>query len=334
MRAMVNLEYGSPDVLHLAEVDKPIAGANEVLIKVHAASVNTGELYFLRGKPFLVRMDPGGLTKPKINILGGDVAGRVEAVGRDVQQFQIGDEVFGDISNAGMGAFAEYATAPQDVITKKPGNLSFEEAAAVPSAAVTALQGIRDHGEIKSGQQVLIVGASGGVGTFAVQIAKYYGAEVTGVCSTGKIELVRSLGAEHVIDYTQEDFTRLGRQYDLIIGVNGNYSLSEYKRTLTTAGRYVCVGGSMSQIMGSMILGPLRSEKGGRQLRNMGSVKINQQDLVVMKEMLESGKVKPVIDKRFSFNQTADAFRYLGSGHAMGKIVISLAENWDAGLES
>ena len=327
MKAIVNHEYGSPEVLKLEEVEKPTPKDNEVLIEVYAASLNTGEWYFLTGKPFLVRLDPGGLRKPNINILGGDVAGRVEAVGVNAKQFQIGDEVYGDISNSGMGAFAEYVCAPENVIAHKPGNLSFEEAAAVPSAAVTALQGMRDSGEIQSGQKVLIVGASGGVGTYAVQIAKSYGTEVTAVCSTGKIDLVRSIGADHVIDYTKEDFTLNGQLYDLILGVNGYHPLSEYKRALSPKGTYVCIGGTMRQLFGSILLGPLKSEKGGKQLRNMGSVKINQKDLVVMKELLEAGKVIPVIDRRYPLSETPEAFRYLGAGHAKGKVVITVELN-------
>jgi NADPH:quinone reductase-like Zn-dependent oxidoreductase len=325
MKAIVRREYGSPDVLQLEEVERPTPKEDELLIKVHAASVNKGEFYFLTGKPFMVRLSPGGLRKPKIQILGGDVAGRVEAVGKHIKQFQIGDELFGDLSESGMGAFAEYVTAPENVMAHKPDNLSFEEAAAVPSAAVTALQGIRDSGEIQSGQKVLINGASGGVGTFALQIAKSYGTEVTAVCSAGKIDLVRSIGADHVIDYSKEDFTQNGQRYDLIIGVNGYHSLSDYRRALNPQGTYVMVGGSMAQIFQASLLGPLMSKRGGQQLRGMGSVIINQKDLVVMKELLEAGKVVPVIDRRYPLGDTADALRYLGEGHAKGKIVISMA---------
>jgi len=326
MKAIVNNEYGSPDVLNLEEVEKPTPKDNEVLIKVHAASVNTGDWYFLTGKPFLVRLNPGGLLKPKINILGGDVAGRVETVGKNVKQFQRGDEIYGDNSDTGLGAFAEYVSAPENVLALKPGNLSFEEAAAVPAAAVTALQGIRDSGEIQPGQKVLIVGASGGVGTFAVQIAKYYGAEVTAVCSTGKIDLARSIGADHVIDYTKEDFSQNGQCYDLIIGVSGYHSISDYKRALSPEGIYVCIGGTMTQIFASLLLGPLMSKKGGKKIRNMESVKINQKDLVVMKELLEAGKVLPVIDRRYPLSEAAEAFRYLGEGHAKGKVIITVGE--------
>jgi NADPH:quinone reductase-like Zn-dependent oxidoreductase len=327
MKAIINPEYGSPDVLVYQEVEKPTPADNEVVIAVQASSINTADWYYLLGKPFLVRLSPGGLTKPRLNILGGDIAGRVESIGKQVQQFKVGDEVYGDISDSGMGAFAEFAVAQEAVITNKPGNLSFDEAATVPSAAVTALQGLRDHGQIKAGQEVLIVGASGGVGTFAVQLAKYFGAEVSAVCSTGKIDLVRSLGADRVIDYTREDFSHGTRKYDLILGVNGDYSLSDYKRALKPAGIYVCVGGSMAQIMGSMILGPLRSEKGGKQITNMGSVKINQGDLVGLREILETGKVKPVIEETYPLRETAEAFRMFSSGHTKGKIVISVAQD-------
>lgn len=213
MKAMVNHEYGSPDVLKLEEVERPIPKENEVLVKVHAAALNVGDWFFLTGKPFTVRLDPGGPRKPKTKILGGDIAGRVVAVGKNAKQFQIGDEVYGDISDY-RGALAEYATASENVISQKPGNLSFEEAAAVPTSAVTALQGIRDAGQIKPGQKVLINGASGGVGTFAVQIAKSFETEVTAVCSTGKVDMVFSIGADHVVDYTQEDFTQSGQLYD------------------------------------------------------------------------------------------------------------------------
>lgn len=327
MKAIVNHEYGSPDILKFDEVEKPAPKDNEILIKVHAASLNVGEWYFLTGKPFVVRLSPGGIRKPNINILGGDVAGKVEAVGRNVKQFQVGDDVFGDISGSGMGAFAEYAAAPENVIAHKPANLSFAEAAAVPSAAVTALQGIRDSGEIQPGQKLLINGASGGVGTYAVQIAKTYGAEVTAVCSTSKIDMVRSLGADHIIDYTKENFTQNGQTYDLVIGVNGYHSLADYKRALTPSGTYVCIGGTMAQLFQSMLLGPLMSKKDGKKIKNMGSVRINQKDLLVMKELLESGEIAPVVDRQYPLSETAEAFRYLGEGHAKGKIVIIVDQN-------
>ena len=327
MKAIVNHEYGSPDVLKLEEVEKPTPKDNEVLIEVHAAAINKGDWYFLTGKPFMVRLDPGGLQKPKTNILGGDVAGRVAAVGVNVKQFQAGDEVFGDISNSGLGAFAEYVSAPENVLTQKSSALSFEEAASIPTSGVTALQGLRDTGEIQPGQKVLINGASGGVGTYAVQIAKSYGTEVTAVCSTGKIDMVRSIGADHVIDYTQEDFTQKGHLYDLIIGVNGSHSFSDYKRALSPEGTYVCIGGPILHIFQSMLLGPLMSKKGGKQIRGMGSVKINQRDLVVMKELLEAGKIVPVIDRSYTLSEAAEAFRYLGAGHAQGKVIITVEHN-------
>ena len=327
MKAIVNHEYGSPDILKLEEVEKPTPKDNEVLIEIHAASVNKGDWYFLTGKPFTVRLDPGGLLKPKTKILGGDVAGRVEAVGKNVKQFQTGDEVFGDISESGLGAFAEYVSAPENVITQKPGNLSFEEAAAVPTSALAALQGLRDYGQIQPGQKVLINGASGGVGTYAVQIAKSYGTEVTAVCSTGKIGMVRSIGADHVIDYTKKDFSQNGQLYDLIIGVNGYHSFSDYKRALSPKGIYVCIGGKLSHILASLLLGPLMSKKGSKKIRGFGSVKINQKDLVVMKELLEAGKVVPVIDRRYQLSEASEALRYLGEGHAKGKVVITMDQN-------
>ena len=324
MKAIVYTKYGPPDVLQLTEVEKPAPKDDQVLVKIHAASVNKADWYMMSGKPFMVRLDPGGLFEPKIKILGGDVAGRVEAVGKNVKQFQAGDGVFGDSSDVGMGAFAEYVSVPENRLAQKPANLSFEETAAVPSAAVTALQGIRDAGEIQPGQRVLINGASGGVGTYAVQIAKSYETEVTAVCSTGKMDMVRSIGADHVIDYTKEDFTKNGQQYDLIVGVNGHNSLSEYKRALSPKGIYVCIGGPIPHIFASMLLGPLMSKKGGQQLKGMGSTRINQKDLVVMKELLEAGQVVPVIDRRFPLSETAEALRYFGEGHAKGKVVITV----------
>lgn len=325
MKAIVNEKYGSPDVFQFKEVDKPTPREDEVLIKIHAAALNQGDWYALTGKPFMVHITDG-LLKPKDKILGMDVAGRIEAVGVNVKQFQVGDEVFGDISWCGKGAYAEYVSVPENVLALKPANISFKEAAAAPVSAVVALQGIRDTGQIQPGQKVLIIGASGGVGTFAVQIAKYYGAEVTAVCSTGKIDMVRSIGADHVIDYTQEDFTQNGRRYDLIIGVNGYHPLSDYKRALNPEGTYVCIGGTMGQIFQSLLLGPLMSKKGGKQLRNT-SAQQSQKDLVVVKELLEAGKVVPVIDRRYTLSEVPEAFRYFGEGHAKGKIIITVEQN-------
>ncbi len=323
MKAIVLHKYGSPDVLNLEEVQRPIPKDNEVLVKVHAASVNAGDWHLMRADPFLIRL-MFGMRKPKYSILGSDVAGRVEAVGRNVTRFQPGDELFGDIAGNGFGAFAEYVSAPEDIFVPKPSGLTFEEAAAVPLAAVTALQGLRDHGQIQAGQKVLINGASGGVGTYAVQIAKSYGAEVTGVCSTSKVEMVRSIGADHVIDYTQEDFTQNGQQYDLILAVGGNRGLAEYKRALAPKGIYVMVGGSSTaQMFQAMLLGPLHSRNGGKQLGSM-MAQPNQKDLAIVKELVDAGKVVPVIDKQYPLSEVPDAIRYLESGRAQGKVVINI----------
>ena len=325
MKAIVYTKYGSPDVLQLKEVEKPAPEDNEVLVKVHAASVNAYDWHFLTADIFLVRLMGGGLLKPKNTRLGADIAGRVEAVGRNVRQFQPGDEVFGDMAGHGNGGFAEYVSASESAFALKPANLSFEEAAAVPMAAVTALQGLRDEGQIQPGQKVLINGASGGVGTFAVQLAKYFGAEVTAVCSTRNVDQARSLGADHVIDYTKEDFTQSGQQYDLILAANGYHSLSAYKRALTPKGIYVMAGGSMAQIFEAMLLGSWMSKTGGKKMGGV-SAKPNQEDLVFMKGLLEAGKVVPVIDRRYPLSETAEALRYLGEGHARGKVVITVEE--------
>jgi NADPH:quinone reductase-like Zn-dependent oxidoreductase len=323
MQAIVYTKYGPPDVLELKEVEKPAPKDNEVLIKIHAASVNAADWHLLSADIFLVRLMGGGLLKPKNTILGADIAGRVEAVGSDVKQFKPGDEVFGDIAGSGNGGFAEYVAAPESTLVLKPSNLSFEEAAAVPMAAVTALQGLRDQGHIQPGQKVLINGASGGVGTFAVQLAKYFGAEVTAVCSTGKVDRLRSLGADHVIDYTQEDFTQSGQQYDLILAVNGFHPLSAYKRALAPQGIYVMAGGSMAQIFQAMLLGSFYSKKGGKKMGGV-SATASQKDLAFMKELLEAGKVVPVIDRRYPLGEAAEALRYLGAGHAKGKVIITM----------
>jgi NADPH:quinone reductase-like Zn-dependent oxidoreductase len=321
MKAIVYEKYGSPDVLELKEVKKPIPKDNEVLIKVHAASVNAYDWHFLTADIFLIRLMGGGLLKPKNTRLGADIAGRVEAVGRNVKQFQPDDDVFGMV----RGGFAEYACAPENALALKPSNLSFEGAAAVPMAAVTALQGLRDTGQIQPGQKVLINGASGGVGTFAVQIAKSFGAEVTAVCSTRNLDQARSLGADHVIDYTKEDFTQSGQQYDLILAANGYHSLSAYKRALTPKGIYVMAGGSMAQIFQAMLMGSLMSETGGKKMGGV-SAKRSQKDLVFLKELVEAGKVFPVIDRRYPLSEAAEALRYLGEGHARGKIVITVED--------
>ncbi len=326
MKAIVYTEYGSPDVLQLKEVAKPTPKDNEVLVKVYAVSVNAGDLHLLRADPFLIRLS-SGLLKPKNQILGSDIAGRVEAVGNSVKQFKKGDEIFGNISADGWGGFAEYACASENAFVLKPSNLSFEEAAAVPMAAITALQGIRHAGQIRPGQKVLINGASGGVGTFAVQLAKSFGAEVTAVCSTQNSETARSSGADHVIDYTKEDFAKSGKQYDLVLATNGNRSISDYKRVLSPKGIYVHTGGSMTQMSQAMLQGSWISMTGSKKMGSMGVAKPNKKDLVAIKEMLEAGKVKPVIDRRYPLNQVADAIRYLEDGHAQGKVVITVTQN-------
>jgi NADPH:quinone reductase-like Zn-dependent oxidoreductase len=321
MRAIVYHTYGSPDVLKLQEVEKPVPQDDEVLIKVHATSVNAGDCFLLRGK---ARLMGYGLLKPKHTILGDDIAGVIEVVGRNVKQFQSGDEVFVNTAKYGFGGFAEYVSVPENAVVLKPTNLSFEEAAAVPQAALTALQGLRDKGHIQKGQKVLINGASGGVGTFAVQIAKAFGAEVTAVCSTKNLDIVRSIGADHVIDYTQEDFTRNGQRYDLILAVNGYHSISDYKRALGPEGVYDMTGGSMAQVFQAMLLGPLISRTGRQKMGN-SSHKPNQKDLLFMKELIEAGKVTPIIDRRYPLSETAEAIRYLEAGHAQGKVVITIA---------
>lgn len=323
MKAIVSLKYGTPDILQLKEVEKPVPKDNEVLIKIHATSVNAADWHLLTADIFLIRLMGLGFFTPKIKILGADVSGKVESVGRNASQFKPGDEVYGDLADCGFGAFAEYVCAREDTLVIKPANLSFEQAAAVPLAAVTALQGLRDIGKIQAGQKVLINGASGGVGTYAVQIAKAFGAVVTAVCSSRNLELARSLGADHVIDYTKDDFTKNGLKYDLILAANGYHRLSDYKRSLNPKGIYVMSGGKSSQMFQSLILGPLMSKKGGRQIKSV-SMKMNQKDLLFIKELVESGKVIPVIDKQFSLSETAEAMRYLGQGHARGKVIITI----------
>ena len=320
MKAIIYTKYGPPDVLQLKEVGKPAPKDNEVLVKVHAASVNPLDWHFMRGQPFLVRLMVGGLLKPKKKILGADIAGRVEAVGRNVKQFQPGDEVFG---GNGVGGFAEYVCVTENSLALKPANISFEEAAAVPVAALTALQGLRDKGQSQPEQKVLINGAGGGVGTFAVQIAKSFGAQVTGVCSTMKLDMVRSIGADQVIDYTGEDFTQNRQRYDLILDAAAYRSISDYKRALSPKGIYVLVGGSMALMFRVMLVGPWLSMTGSKKMRTV-MAKINKKDLALMKELLEAGKVIPVIDRRYSLSEVPEAIKYLEEGHAQGKIVITV----------
>jgi NADPH:quinone reductase-like Zn-dependent oxidoreductase len=326
MKAFIYTKYGPPDVLQLIEVEKPTPKEDEVLVKVLAASVNQYDWHLLTADVFLVRLMGGGLLKPKNTKVGADMAGRVEAVGSNIRQFRPGDEVFGDVAPWGGGSFAEYVAVPESALALKPANLSFEGAAAVPIAAITALQGLRDQGQIQPGQKVLIQGASGGVGTFAVQIAKSFEVEVTAVCSTRNLDMVRSIGADHVIDYTQEDFTQNGQQYDLILAVNGYHPISAYQRALSPKGIYVMAGGTMAQIFQAMLLGPRMSKTEGKKLRGV-SAKASQKDLVILKELIEADKVVPVIDKKYSFSEIPDALRYLGEGHARGKVVITVDDD-------
>ena len=320
MKAIIYTKYGPPDVLQLKEVEKPAPKDDEVLVKVHAASVNSWDWDLLRGKPLLIRM--WGLFKPKYRILGADMAGRVEAVGKNANRFRPGDEVFGDLCECGWGGFAEYVCAREDALAKKPASMAFEQAAAVPQAAVMALQGVRDMGQIQSGQKALINGAGGGVGTFAIQMAKTFGAEVTGVDRADKLDTMRSIGADHVIDYTREDFTKLGRSYDLILDTAAYHSIFDYKRVLNPAGIYVMVGGSTARIFQAMLLGPLISMTGGNK---MGSLMHKpSKNLADIMELFEAGKVKPVIDRRYPLSEVADAFRYFGEGRARGKIIITV----------
>ena len=321
MKAMMYTKYGSLDVLKLVDVEKPVPKDDEVLIKVQAASVTFGDLAAVKGEPFMVRFTLG-LREPKFPIPGKDVAGIVEAVGSKVKQFKPGDEIFGDLSESGWGAYAEYVSAPDDALVQKPANVTFEAAAAVPESAVVALQGLQDKGGIQSGQKVLIYGASGGIGTFAVQIAKSFETEVTGVCSTRNLEMVRSLGADHVIDYTKEDFTQNGGQYDLILATAGYRSIFDYKRALAPGGHYVATGGEMAQIFQPMLLGPLVSSD-GRKMTNL-AMKPDKKDLTFIKELIEAGKVKPVIDKCFPLKELPEALRYYGEGRSRGKVVVTV----------
>jgi len=324
MKAIVFYNYGSPDVLKLEEVEKPTPQEDEVLIKIYAASVNARDWHLMRADPFLVRLMTG-LLKPNNKMFGSDIAGRVEAVGGNVKQFQPGDEVFGDIGGYGNGAFAEYVAVPENALAMKPADMTFEEAAAVPAAALAALQGLRDHGQTQPGDKVLINGSSGGVGTFAVQIAKSFGAEVTGVCSTRNLEKARSLGADHVIDYTLEDFTQNGQRYDLILDNVGNPAVYKrfYKRSLTPNGICVIIAGSFYL---QLFLGPWMSMTGSNKIGTY-MTKPNQKDLISIKELVEAGEVIPVIDRCYPLNEVAEAISYLEEGHARGKVVITVAQN-------
>lgn len=325
MKAIVRSEYGSPDVLELADVDLPVVRDDGVLVRLRAASLNAADLDYLYGKPLLTRMGTG-LRKPRNRGLGLDAAGQVEAVGRDVTRFRPGDDVFGDLTEFGYGAFAELAAAPERAWAPKPAGMTYEEAATVPQAAILALQGLRGRGRrVQAGQRVLVNGASGNVGPFAVQIAKAFGAEVTGVCSTGKMDLVRELGADHVIDYTREDVSRGGRRYDWIVDVAGNHPILGWRRALRPGGTYVMVGGPTSRILAALVLGPVISLAGSRKMGLMLWWKpFNKEDVAALVELIEAGKIAPVIDRRYPLDEVADALRYLKEGRARGKIVITM----------
>ncbi|MFN2290160.1 MAG: NAD(P)-dependent alcohol dehydrogenase [Anaerolineae bacterium] len=320
MKAIVCTEYGPPELLRLQEVERPVPGDDQVLVRVHASSVNFANRALVTGDPFIVRLMVGGLREPKVRIPGGDIAGRVEEVGAGVTQFKPGDEVYGDLADRGFGGFAEYVAADENSLALKPANLTFEQAAAVPQAAVVALQGLRNLGQIQSGQKVLIVGASGGIGTFGVQLAKAFGAEVTGVCSTRNLDLVRSIGADHVIDYTREDFAAGEQRWDLILATAGYRSIFDYKRALAPEGTYVMTGGSMAQVFQAMA-GPLVALGSGKKMVNL-SQKADQEDLAFMAELIEAGKVVPVIDRSYPLSEVPQALDYYGQGHARGKVVI------------
>jgi NADPH:quinone reductase-like Zn-dependent oxidoreductase len=321
MKAIVQTDYGSTDQLRLAEVDRPVVSNNGVLVKVHAASVNSGDWHLMRGTPFLIRLMFGGILKPKIKTLGMDVAGRVEAIGQDVTQFRVGDEVFGDLSLCGYGAFAEYVCATEAALVHKPANVSFEQAATVPVAALAALQALRDDGQIQPGQKVLINGAAGGVGSFAVQIAKVLGAEVTAVCSTKKLEMMSSIRIDHVIDYNQTDITKNKQQYDLILDAAAYRSVFDYLPILKPTGSYVLIGGSTARFFQVMLFGTWISRISGRKVQCLAS-KPNQADLVILRDLLKAGKIVPLIDRRFNLSEVPTAINYLEQRQVLGKVAI------------
>lgn len=326
MKAVVYYEYGSPDVLRLEEVEKPTPKDDEVLIKVHAVSVNGSDWEGLTGKPLYARM--GGLRKPSQKILGSDIAGRVERLGRNITRFQPGDDVFGETMRYHDG-FAEYVCAPEKALARKPDWITYEESAAIPQGAVIALQGIRDKGKVQPGQKVLINGAGGSAGTFAVQLAKYYGAEVTGVDNASKIDFLRSLGADHVIDYAQQDFTKTGNQYDLILDVTGYRSVFDIQRALRPNGSYYFVGGSVGVMLQILLLGGWIKRYRGKNVQILG-VHPNAEDLVFITELFKAGKIIPIIDRRYTLEEVPEALRYVGKGSAKGKVVIVVNQNNEA----
>jgi len=326
MKAIICPRYGSPDVLQLREVENPVPQEDEVLIRIHAASINSRDLRIMRANPFMMRFMPGGFFRPRIKILGADFAGEVVGTGKDISQFQPGDEVFGYMPSATRrGTLAEYVCANKKLVTLKPTMLTFEQAAAVPLAAMVALQALRSKGNLQPGQKVLIYGASGGVGTFAVQIAKALRAEVTAVCSTRNLDLIRSLGAEHVINYKVEDFTHTGRQYDLILAVNGYRSIADYLSVLKPGGSCIVAGGSLRQMIQAGIQGRQAAKSGDKKIHIL-SLEQNQPDMIFLKELLQTGKVAPVIDVIYPMSRTADAFHYCEKEHPRGKVVITISE--------
>jgi NADPH:quinone reductase-like Zn-dependent oxidoreductase len=321
MKAILFANYGSPDVLQFTEVEKPTPNENQVLVKIVAAAANPLDWHGMRGEPFIARMG-NGLRRPKDQRLGADIAGRVEAIGKNVMEFKPGDEVFGAV---GAGGFAEYVCTREKNLALKPGNVSFEAAAATPVVGFTAIQGFRYAGGIRTGQKVLVNGAAGGIGTFAVQFAKSYGAEVTGVCSTRNLKMVRSIGADHVVDYTREDFARNVNCYDLIYDSIGNRSVFDYRRALKPGGICVIAGfTSLPRLFEHMLLGPLVSKRGDKKVSMMGVSNADKNDLIMIKELLETGKVVPVIDRRYPLSETAEAIRYLETLHARGKVIINV----------
>ncbi|NJN73623.1 MAG: NAD(P)-dependent alcohol dehydrogenase [Limnothrix sp. RL_2_0] len=324
IQEIVQSEYGSPEVLSLVEIDKPVPQDNEVLVKVHATSVHAGNWHLMRGEPFLIRLIFGGIIKPKHQVFGSDLAGRVEAVGKNVTQFQPGDEVIGDLSEYGFGACAEYVTAPETALALKPSNLTFAEAATVPTSALAALQALRDCGQIQAGQKVLINGASGGVGSFAVQIAKAFGAEVTGVYSTEKIDMGRSPSVDHMIDYTKEDFTKNGQQYDLILDAAAYRSVFDFLSALTPTGTYVMVGGATPRFFQAMFLAPWISKTRKQTVKCLAS-QPNPADLIILKDLIEAGKIKPFIGKHYTnLSEVPAAIRHLEGRQVQGKVTISI----------
>jgi len=325
MRTIEFTRYGSPDYLRFKEVEVPTPGDHEVLVRIHATSINSWDWELLHATPFANRVMFGLFRPKKLKTLGFDVAGRVEAVGSEVKFFRVGDEVYGDLSACGWGGFAEYVSAPESALSIKPKNLSFEQAAAVPQAGLLAWQGIVELGHIRSGQKVLINGASGGSGTFAIQIARTFDVEITGVCSTGKMDFVRALGVDHVIDYMHEDFTRSGKQYDLIIDAHALHSMFDCRRALSPNGRYIAHGGATSTLMSILYLGRLLSLFDNRRLQLLLH-KANK-GLDALGSLLESGKVVPIIDKCFPFSQTIEALKYYGNGNARGKVVITMQDS-------